>query len=423
MHIITRIKNFFIRKPPVEVDLPVVFGISRGVPIYTYVDRSNLDERFRYLLGKDTHIVIHGASKQGKTVLRKKNLSEANTVVVQCSIGRKIDDIYNEFLLSIGVNRPRQIRRASSASVEGEVAVTSPVGQLSSKMEMTDEEDVLSDVVGTDSLKYLATKIRESGKRIVIEDFHYLSEEEQRRMAFDLKALWDLGIFSVIVGVWAEQNLLAYYNGDLSGRVEEIDIQWSDYDLRKVITKGEQVLNVRFSDRIRATILEDANQNVGLLQRIIEKYCYYAGVHKTQENQRVLSDEKPLHQAREVICKEEERRYQQFFDAIQRGYRDSELKVYKHVLRVISEADDEELKAGIPRDKLLQRVNQYEDRIRLSDLSAALNKLNKLQVDRQVSPLVLSYNSITSAPNLQLVDREFLFFRKYGHPSWPWTNE
>ncbi len=423
MSIITRIKKFFIRKQPIEVNLPEVFGISRGVPQYTYVDRSNLDERFRYLLRKDTHIVIHGASKQGKTVLRKKNLPEINTVVVQCSIDRKIDGIYNEILLSIGANRPRQIRRRSSASVKSEAKAVSPGGQIGSKMEVANEDEVLSDVVGTDSLKYLATKIRESEKRIIIEDFHYLSEEEQRRMAFDLKALWDMGVFFVIVGVWAEQNLLTYYNGDLSGRVEEIDVQWSDSDLEKVITQGEQVLNVRFSNELRYAFLQDANQNVGLLQRILEKYCYYAGVHKTQEKLRILSDEGPLHQARESICKEEERRYQQFFDAIQRGYRDSELKVYKHVLRVVSEAEDEELKAGIPRDELLRRVKQYESRIRLSDLSAALNKLKKLQVDRQVSPLVLSYNSITSAPKLQLVDREFLFFRKYGHPSWPWANE
>lgn len=423
MDIIARIKDIFSRKQPIEVDLSEVFGISRGVPQYTYVDRSNLDERFRYLLGKDTHIVIHGASKQGKTVLRKKNLPETNTVVVQCSIGRRIDSIYDEILLSIGANRPRRIRSASSARVESEAKVAPPGGQLSSKMEVADEHEVLSDVVGTDTLNYLATKIRESGKRIIIEDFHYLSEKEQQRMAFDLKALWDMGIFFVIVGVWAEQNLLTYYNGDLSGRVEEIDVQWSDYDLEKVITKGEQVLNVHFSDKLRDAFLKDANQNVGLLQRILEKYCYYADVRKTQEKHRVLSEEEPLHQARESICKEEERRYQQFFDAIQRGYRDSELKVYKHVLRVVSVAEDKELKAGIPRDELLRRVKQYEPRIRLSDLSAALNKLNKLQVDRQVSPLVLSYNSITSAPKLQLVDREFLFFRKYGHPSWPWANE
>ncbi|MBW4573959.1 MAG: hypothetical protein KME08_01595 [Aphanothece sp. CMT-3BRIN-NPC111] len=51
-----------------------VFGIATSVPKYTYVDRASLDQKFIYLLGCDQHIVIHGASKQGKTILRKKNL-------------------------------------------------------------------------------------------------------------------------------------------------------------------------------------------------------------------------------------------------------------------------------------------------------------------------------------------------------------
>jgi hypothetical protein len=53
-------------------NLNEVFGVGVAVPKYTYVNRSGLDEKFKYLLSAERHIVIHGSSKQGKTILRKK---------------------------------------------------------------------------------------------------------------------------------------------------------------------------------------------------------------------------------------------------------------------------------------------------------------------------------------------------------------
>lgn len=55
-----------------------VFGVINTVPEYTYVDRSKLDNRFNYLWRNQKHIVVYGASKQGKSCLRKKNSNLKN---------------------------------------------------------------------------------------------------------------------------------------------------------------------------------------------------------------------------------------------------------------------------------------------------------------------------------------------------------
>ncbi|HVJ93030.1 MAG TPA: hypothetical protein VM580_24680, partial [Labilithrix sp.] len=62
-------------------------------------------------------------------------------------------------------------------------------------------------------LGWIADLVKASGRRVVIEDFHYLSADEQQAVAADLKALWDLKVFVLLVGVWSEQNLLTSYNG------------------------------------------------------------------------------------------------------------------------------------------------------------------------------------------------------------------
>ncbi len=127
--------------------------------------------------------------------------------------------------------------------------------------------------------------------------------------------------------------------------------------------------------------------------------------------------------ARNSICSEEAVRYQLFDDVVSRGLRDSgesELRVYQRIVRVCVETSSQDLRNGISRAELLALVQANEPRVRLSDLSAALNKIDKLQAVKSISPLVLSYNPNTQ--KIQLVDREFLFYRKYGNPTWSWQD-
>ncbi len=61
-----------------------VYGISRELPL-NYVPRDGVDGVFVDSLTRDKHIVVYGSSKQGKTCLRKYNVTEDDHVVVTCS--------------------------------------------------------------------------------------------------------------------------------------------------------------------------------------------------------------------------------------------------------------------------------------------------------------------------------------------------
>jgi hypothetical protein len=412
-----------------------VFGIVSSIPKYTYVDRASLDGKLTYILTCDRHVVIYGPSKQGKTSLRKKNLPEENCIIVQCTSSMTLIKLYLEILRQIGSEIPSEITKTMTLGAEGKLEASGKVGlPFVASVDTKGEGSVsgeyatesTSEIVGvsSESLGYIASEITRSKKRVIIEDFHYLPEEEKRKLAFDLKAFWDYSVFLMIIGVWSEQNLLTYYNGDLSGRVEEIDVQWSNEELEQVLSKGEQVLNVIFDDKIRENVIKDANQNVGLLQRIAEKVCFENSILERQQTMQIIEEGGALDRARATICSEEAVRYRLFCEAVVRGFRDSEtseLRVYQHIAHVFIDCSDAELRSGIYRETLLTRVQEIEARIRLSDLSAALNRIDKLQANRSVSPLVISYNPNTRL--LQLVDKELLFYRKYGNPTWLWQEE
>jgi hypothetical protein len=413
-----------------------VFGVSASIPQYTYVDRSGLDNRFKYSLQRDAHIVLHGGSKQGKTVLRRANLPEARSIVVQCRASTTCDNIYEQILAEIGVPVPSSTSDSSSKS--GEVGAKAgasigfPLFGAKASVSATDTaasaSSTTSQIVGSGpgNLAFVSRAILDSGRRPIIEDFHYMPEDEKRKLAFDLKALWDMRSFFIVVGIWAEQNLLPYYNGDLSGRIDEIDVQWSNPELEQVLSKGEDALNIIIAAEIRNQMVADASQNVGLLQRIAEKLCIHCSIFATVgDGAYITSDnQESLDRCRGEICSEEASRYRQFADALSRGFKsseESELKVYQNIARVCIDASDHDLREGLHYDTVYERVSNLNDRIRRSDLTAALQRLNRLQQDRQVSPLVLSYNE--KSRYVQLVDRELLFYRKYGNPVWPWMED
>lgn len=124
--------------------------------------------------------------------------------------------------------------------------------------------------------------MREKKSRIILEDFHYLDEETRKEMSFYLKSFFEQGIYIVIIGILSEQNLLTYFNGDLSGRVEEIDLSWENKDLFEVLEKGEKTLNITFCDNVKNELVNSSFNNVGLLQRLSERVCFENGI--TEKN-------------------------------------------------------------------------------------------------------------------------------------------
>jgi hypothetical protein len=207
-----------------------VFGISPEVREYSYVDRGNLDDEMSRMLRRTTHIAVRGPSKSGKSWLRQKVLD--NPITVQCRLRKPFVDIYVDALsqldISIQVKEARQGVFKASLSAAGEMGLKllAKVG-LSGSVAHESSRGTESKLVGHDvnDLRFVAELIRASGRRLVIEDFHYMSTDDRRGFAFDLKALWDYQVFIIIIGVWSDTNLLLHLNPDLTGRVMEIPIR------------------------------------------------------------------------------------------------------------------------------------------------------------------------------------------------------
>lgn len=404
-----------------------VFGLSNEVLPDSYVDRGRLDEEVKKLLERPTHIALRGESKCGKSWLRQRVIRDP--LVVQCRLGRTCRDIYSDALSQLGIRFEVDATRSGSVT-ERVTAETEFGSSLIARLrgaisaEASREASTTTKPAGHDvsDLRFIADLLKESGKRLVIEDFHYLSITERKRLAFDLKALWDYGVFVVIVGVWSKQNMLLYLNPDLAGRVEEIAIVWTREDLKRVFEQGGEALNLQFSDELQEQAIHDCFENVGILQRLIQGTLDELGIAVAPERSTRIDQLDRLEAAAMAYAEQLNPLYQQFAERVSRGIRTrrDSTGIYAHAMAAILEADDEHLIRGVHLDDIFKRAHAREPRIQKGNLRTVLEKFEGLQVDEDGRGLVLAYNEATR--EVSAVDRQLLLYRKYSTVKWPWED-
>lgn len=404
-----------------------VFGISNTVRPESYVDRGKLDEELSRYLKRAVHIALRGESKCGKSWLRQSQIPDALTV--QCRLGKTVNELYVDSLSQLDVQLTLEETRSNRfhgrvmAKGEAGIALLVKAG-LQSEVDASVERKTTSEPVGrdVDDLRFIADLIRASGRRLVIEDFHYMSTGERKKFAFDLKALWEYGLFVVVIGVWSQSNMLLYLNPDLSGRVHEITIYWSDEDLSHVLEKGGEVLNFHFSRRFKERAVHDCFGNVGILQKLTQMALDEVGLEYAQNVPILIDNLGELETASMAYAEQLNPLYLNFATRVSRGIRTRKEStgIYAHAMAVALEVDDEQLIRGVSIDHIFQVASEREPRIQKGNLRTVLEKFESLQVDEDGRGLVLGYNEASG--ELAVVDRQLLLYRRYSTVKWPWED-
>lgn len=405
-----------------------VFGVSVQVKNYSYIDRDQLDVKLRRLLRRDTHIAIKGPSKCGKSWLRQRCMMD-DSIVVQCRLGMTVEDIYRQALSEIGV--PFDTHTSSTITWSGEAngsgSVNVPLiakaqieGSAGVEHERTSGMELdFSKSIG--NLSFISSKINASSKRLIIEDFHYLDMIQRKKLAHDLKTLWDYKCFVVIIGVWTQTNLLTFMNPDLSGRLEELSVQWSNDDLKNVIELGCSYLNIEIDSTIQQDIVNDSFGNVGILQSLLLKLIEdQADIEETQSVKAYITNPDLYFAAARAYAEQLDGVYQQFAQILSAGIRKKKNStgIYALTMKAIVNATDSQLKNGFSRTDIFDITYAEESRIQKGNLKTVLGKLVELQEPESGRELVISYDESIDA--IFVVDLQLLFYRKHHTMKWPW---
>ena len=407
----------------IKNNLSEVYGNSRDVPL-TYQTRPRVDDRFVNDIARDKHIVLHGGSKQGKTCLRKNHLNEDEYVLVQCTRDTTRSKLYELILKSANFQYEvsNSITTSGTNKITVKVSAESGIPLFAKAKGETEYEGSKEKQRSTSYKKLdvdpedpndLVRVLTESGfsKFIIIEDFHYLDEDVQKQFAFDLKVIHETSKFVfVIIGVWLETNRLLLYNGDLNGRLTNINVDlWPDDLLKRVIDNGKPLLNIQFSEEVESEIISISQDNVGLLQELCYRLCEEHDVWSTQDETKVIGTIEQVKELAKEIADDQAGRYSIFLAKFSEGLSVTELEMYKWIMRAIINATSDELRAGIPQTTLFHRIRDEHPKkstLQQNNINQALERVQNVQFKHKLQPLILDYSN----GELSVIDVNFIVY-------------
>jgi hypothetical protein len=282
--------------------LAQVFGSRSSSNPLSYVVR-DVEHQFRQALADDRFeaIVIYGTSRQGKSSLRRSVLPNEECTFVSAAIQMNREGLYKEILNQTGAEgkKKHEVATTNERTLSLRLNPLKWLGDIlgfdgglkkTQKSGATVEDiDVDLSMSGTVARRY---KARAGKKPIVIDNFHYIEPELQRQLATDIRAFGEYGIKIIILGTWKAQDYIQRANSDLVGRVCALSIEpWKDADLLRVLELGEPLLNVRFSPKVRDSLLQKATGNVTLIQDAVYRYLHSLDVLTRCDAIRELRDE------------------------------------------------------------------------------------------------------------------------------------
>lgn len=392
-----------------------VFGIQRNLPL-NYIERE-ADKVFVDSLNRNHHIVIFGSSKQGKTCLRKKNLTEDQYITVHCN--HKMDlyqlniNILKQAGFNVQVSETKTINGKSKVSVGlGSLFLAKADASLGSErvnskefkpLEL-DPEDVNDILQALKSLNF--------NKHIVIEDYHYLKDETQVDFAIEMKAFHENSDFTfIIVGVWLEENRLIALNGDLSGRIKSVNAdEWTKDNLKELIKSGENYLNVFIPDMDKDRLIEKSLNNVYVVQEVCYELCKENNVFEQRDIKFTL-DCNSLDSLISKVISQHSGRYNNLINNISEGFQSTELEMHKWIMYAILKSNIENVERGLKRSEintLLQSEHPRQNLLNPGNLTQALKSITSLQVKKNTIPIIIDYDS--SNLKLSIVDKGFIIW-------------
>jgi hypothetical protein len=407
-------------KPEYSHRTDEVYGIGREIPL-NYVTRKTVDEKLVESLPRGKHLVIFGSSKQGKTCLRKHCLLSDDYITVHCSNRWTVSDINTAILKQSGYELTQSTTRTTSGqakisakigfrlfgsggetAAEGQAAHASATQKAPLELDPHDVNDIIR-ALGEIQFK----------KFIVLEDFHYLPTETQKDFAVALKAYHENSkLCFMIVGVWLEENRLSVYNGDLTGRVLSIDAdKWEDPELREVITAGEALLNVRFSESFKSMLVESCFGSVHIVQEACYRACVDNRIYQTCEELREVGNGIDVQEVINKVVQDQSGRFNSFLSQFAIGFEETALQMYRWLLYPVITSEPHKLEKGLGLQEIRRQIAGKHPKgsdLNAGNVVSALNYAAALQVKKGVKPIVLDYDESNSL--LRVVDRTFIIW-------------
>ena len=227
-------------------------------PGLTYVTRQprtmgyTYEERLRQSLSIEGYLTyIIGPSKIGKTVLCENVIGADNMICMSGNDFVKERDFWSGIGKKAGISMEAEISERSGVFSENENKATTITKNY------TGNKDKI--------LRYF----KETGKVLVLDDFHYAPEEIQYDIACQLKEVIRLGFKAVVISLPYRSDDAIRLNPDLTGRISVIEMEpWTDKELQIIAQKGFMELGISVSSELMERMAMESIHSPQMMQAV-----------------------------------------------------------------------------------------------------------------------------------------------------------
>jgi hypothetical protein len=310
--------------------------VPGGFPEITYVPRDELqlEEKLQdYLAERYKVLSLSGPTKSGKTVLVRKIAPSAIWIS-----GGEISTAHDFWTLLVDKLDGWIEEEKSRAKTAGEERTSSVGGEggvpfLKAKGEMAQGSSALDERVHTVRRNRPPSQVASellllTKPVVVIDDFHYLSQDEQLRLVRGLRSVIFEGVPVILLAVPHRVYDAVRAEPEMTGRVVPLTSPfWSADDLTAIAELGFDALNVRASERDMRRMVAESFGSPFLMQEFCLEFCKANGVREQQATPLELSAPKwePFFKARAAGTAKGE------FDRLARGPRERTKRKERHL--------------------------------------------------------------------------------------------
>lgn len=268
--------------------------VPGGLPKYTYFSRSDLGLEERIQLAKDNLcklVTVTGSTKSGKTVLTQQVFPKESTIWIDAGSVSDEKDLWTQIIdqlkgfTEVESSSAREKEVSATGQIGGQLKFPFFSGSSKAGTSIKGKRASVTTLRRQSSPKSTAINlIKESGKGLVIDDFHYLKREFQGSAVRALKGLVFDGHPVVLIAIPHRRYDAVKVEREMTQRIENIAIPpWNIDELEAIPKKGFEILNIGLNDSTCHKMSDEALGSPHLMQEFCRELCLNNGIRETQK--------------------------------------------------------------------------------------------------------------------------------------------
>lgn len=261
----------------------------------TFVDRleDELNENLvDSLRTPGTQIVIYGHSGTGKSTLLFNVINRLyeRTIVSRCTSDMTYEQLIITAFDSLNIFYTTQISDKLSQNISANLSSDYQIVKASIGASIGSEKTMTTQRILPPQLtpQRLAEFMGAAKCCWVIEDFHKIKENEKTKLSQQLKVFVDTSLTypdvkTVLIGAVNTAREVIEYDSEMNNRVVELFVPLMlDTELHQILEKGETILNIRFSQRMKNEIVKFSSGLASITHRIALNMCQANNINNAQ---------------------------------------------------------------------------------------------------------------------------------------------